>query len=758
MESAIAVADAAAPSLEKNAERESARSEYWEWVALAVVFFAVYAILFILYRPQLLLSQTTTSGGDMGAHHYPAKWMIENIRHFRLTGWTMQWYAGMPMFTFYLPLPFLLIAVLNFVLPYTVAFKLATVAGVFALPLVAYAYGRLFRLRSPFALLAVVFSLLFLLMESYSIYGGNILSTLAGEFGYSISFALTFLFLGTLYRGLERSRFDALFALNGLILMCVVLTHVVTVMALVLVAPSLLLLHRRWRAVLYLAAVFGLGFLLSAFWGIPFVDKLQWSAHMAWDQLRAFKDLLPPELRPATALAVLGMAYAVAKRDLKMLPLAWIVVLVVAAFYGLPDGRLWNARLLPFLYFSIYLWAAYGAAWLVRPFIVVAKDILGIEPRVSFRVYAPMLAVILALTAILGSHTAYGWITWNYSGYEKKAPWPQYKAINDYIGSLPPGRVMWEHSPSLDKYGTPRIIELTPYWSDQPAMEGTLMESAFTAPYHFVNQAELSKEPSKAIIGVDYPNSMNAKDGLTHLQFMNVRYLVTTSPEATAAVAADPRAEFLRKIDTESIFRVSGDEGYVSVAKYQPVKVTTDDWRTTIVPWYRNLADLGVPVLWDRGEPGMSAFKAVAPSDVARPPAVPVGTEGTVVSEKVEGNKITFETTAIGQPHWIKVSYFPNWHVKGADGPYVASPSFMMVIPRQREVTLYYGRTASNTLGQILTLLGWAIVVFLLVRSLRSWRAARGSASAADVGVDTASPLPLAQERVVPGPEEPPVR
>ena len=195
------------------------------------------------------------------------------------------------------------------------------------------------------------------------------------------------------------------------------------------------------------------------------------------------------------------------------------------------------------------------------------------------------------------------------------------------------------------------------------------------------------------------------------------------------------------------------------MAKYQPVRVTTNDWRTTIVPWYRNLADLGVPVLWDRGEPGMSAFKAIAPSEVARPPAVPVATEGTVVSEKVEGNKITFETTAIGQPHWIKVSYFPNWHVKGADGPYVASPSFMMVIPRQREVTLYYGRTASNTLGQILTLLGWAIVVFLLVRSLRSWRAARtsapvadvGAASASDAGIDAVSSLPPAEEPVASG-------
>ncbi len=46
-------------------------------------------------------------------------------------------------------------------------------------------------------------------------------------------------------------------------------------------------------------------------------------------------------------------------------------------------------------------------------------------------------------------------------------------------------------------------------------MEGTLMEASFTAPFHFINQAELSKQPSNAIIGVDYP-SLDVAKGITH--------------------------------------------------------------------------------------------------------------------------------------------------------------------------------------------------------------------------------------------------
>ena len=197
-----------------------ARTSIWDWVPTLLAFLAIYATLFYFYRPNLLFSLTTTAGGDTGAHHYPAIYMIkELLPHFRLTGWAPGWYAGMPMLTFYFPFPFLLIAILNFVLPYELAFKLITALGVFLLPVTAYAYGRLLRIRSPFPQLAAAGAVGFLLMESYSIYGGNILSTLAGEFGFSLSFALVWLFLGTLHRGLERDRYDWLFAVNGLILM-----------------------------------------------------------------------------------------------------------------------------------------------------------------------------------------------------------------------------------------------------------------------------------------------------------------------------------------------------------------------------------------------------------------------------------------------------------------------------------------------------------------------------------------------------------
>jgi hypothetical protein len=709
----------------------------WGLVSTALVFLTIYVTLFYFYSPKVLFSLTTTAGGDTGAHHYPAMYLIQELLpKLRMTGWAPGWYAGMPMLTFYFPFPFLLIALLDIVLPYTLSFKLITALGVFLLPVTAYAFGRLIRFRSPFPQLAAAMSVGFLLMGSYTIYGGNIFSTLAGEFGYSLSFALVWLFLGTLYRGMERSRYDCLFAVNGLILMALVLSHIVTTIALVVIAPGLLLIHRRRQALVYMAAVFGLGFCLTAFWGLPFLDKLPWTAHVAWDQLNRFTDLVPIDLYPAVALGVLGMGYALSRRDTKTLPLLWITASMVVMFYVLPDGRLWNARLLPFVYFSTFLWAAYGAAWLVQPFMAMAEKLLRVPPRTSKWLYAPAWAVLVGVVVTVaslvagslaeenasGTTTARGWATWNYSGYEGKPAWPAYKQINDFIAGLPPGRVMVEHSDKIDKYGTMRAFEILPYWTGQPTMEGTLMEASFTAPFHFINQAELSVQPSNAIVGVDYPGR-DTQRGLTHLQLMNIPYLMTVSPEVTTEVAADPRAELLAKMDGMSIYRVAGVTGYVDVAKNRPVRLKAKDsreWRDEVVKWYKNESALNVPIIWDRGEKALSEFRSITPEQVTDPPVEPIDTDGRVVMEQLDNEKLTFQTTAIGVPHWIKVSYFPNWHVTGADGPFVASPSLMMVIPRQSRVTLTYGRTASNTVGQLLTAFGWVVVAGVIGRDV--WR------------------------------------
>ena len=741
----------------------------WSWIPTLVAFLAIYTVLLVFYRPSLLFGLTTTSGGDTGAFHYPMQFLIQHLLpHFKVTGWAPGWYAGMPMFTFYSPFPFLLIAGLHWVIPYQIAFKLVTILGVFALPAVTYFFARLLRVRRPYPTIAAVFALLFLFMQSYSIYGGNVLSTLAGEFSYMLGFAMCFLFLGTMYRGMERgSKFDWLFVINCLILLAVVLSHVIVTSVLVFMVWGLLLLFPRRRAVIYLLAVGAVGFALSAFWAVPFLVDLKWSAKMAWTQLHSFHDLLPTAVLPIAGLALLGMVYAATRKDKRLLPLAWITFVTLVLIYVLPTGRLWNARVMPFFWFSLHLWAAYALVWLVRPFTVAISDLFRVRAATAARVFVPLVAIVLGVVVILTSQTTVvrlelqaitgalgvdqrvaatlagqtpaAIIQWNYTGFEGKPNYDQYRQMNAFIAGLPPGRVMVEHSLTIGEFGTERAFELIPYWTElaaeqgegaaHPTMEGTLMEASYTAPFHFINQAELSQAPSDAIIGVTYP-ALDVPRGLTHLQLMDIPYLLTVTPEVAEQVRADTRATLLATWGQYNLFQIEGTGDSVQIMQNEPVRldVPQGDWRNLAVAWYENPGDLTTPLVWDQGQQALKRFSSVPAGNVTSLPVTPIDTSGTVSNVQMTEDTLSFDTTAIGVPHWIKVSYFPNWHVKGAEGPYLVSPSFMMVIPTESHVALYYGRTMANNVGQALEVLGWLVLVGVGVWRVVGWRKRRRSA------------------------------
>jgi hypothetical protein len=173
-----------------------------------------------------------------------------------------------------------------------------------------------------------------------------------------------------------------------------------------------------------------------------------------------------------------------------------------------------------------------------------------------------------------------------------------------------------------------------------------------------------------------------------------------------------------------NVFRIVGTTGYVEVMKNQPVRVDVPqtEWRDMAVDWYLNATDLDTPLVLDKGEAALKQFASITPDQATNPPVVPINTEGHVTGEQLENESLSFDTTAVGQPHWIKISYFPNWHVKGAEGPYLVSPSFMMVIPTQSHVTLYYGRTAANTIGQTLEVLAWLLLLGLAIWRAILWR------------------------------------
>jgi hypothetical protein len=310
---------------------------------------------------------------------------------------------------------------------------------------------------------------------------------------------------------------------------------------------------------------------------------------------------------------------------------------------------------------------------------------------------------------------AAGGATYNYTGYETKPYWGLYMQMMEYIKSKPVGRWMVEQDhDNLQKLGTTRAFELIPYWTESATMEGLLVEGAFTAPFHFSNQALLSKKPSNAIPGLDQP-PMNVKIGVDNLKMMNVRYMIASSDEAKNKLDENPDATLIAKFDVFNFYEINTTNKYVEVLKYEPYKIKTDDWYESILPWFNYDDPDKAFIIWDQGEDEIKNFKDITADEVTNLDKHLTYTDGEVLSEKIENEKITFKTTAVGVPHIIKVSYFPNWKAEGALGPFAISPSFMMVIPTQSDVTVYYGSTTIDVVSRTITQTTWIFLMGLLV-------------------------------------------
>ncbi len=104
--------------------------------------------------------------------------------------------------------------------------------------------------------------------------------------------------------------------------------------------------------------------------------------------------------------------------------------------------------------------------------------------------------------------------------------------------------------------------------------------------------------------------------------------------------------------------------------------------------WRRTTAD-PVPTdwrrltIWARGQLGFGG----AIDQVPKLPRVLLP-KNEVSKVHMGRDSISFDVTTPGVPVLVKTSYFPNWKVEGAAGPYRVSPNLMVVIPTSTEVSI----------------------------------------------------------------------
>ena len=349
--------------------------------AVALVGGSTFAALRAVH-PDLILTDNTPTGGDMGAHVMGPAFLRDHLLpNLQLSGWSNYWYDGFPMYRFYMVIPALMIVALNIVLPYGIAFKIIAVLGIVTLPVCCWAFGRLGRFRYPMPELFGLAGLLFLFDESFSIYGGNVKSTMAGEFSFSIALSLGILGLGLLARGLETGRHRVKAAI---VIALACLCHGIVLIFVLLGAVLLWLVWLDRKRAWYGFTTLLTAGLLMSFWVVPFLFNHAYMTDMKygfrpdgpndsfWDMffpLTTFFDIF------ITTFAIVGFVAAIVRRHLNGAWMGICTLALVAGVYVTRDslpviGLLWNPRLLPFIYLLRYMLMMVG---IVETVVFVAR-------------------------------------------------------------------------------------------------------------------------------------------------------------------------------------------------------------------------------------------------------------------------------------------------------------------------------------------------------------------------------------------------
>jgi len=696
--------------------RINLKEKGFDVAAHLIVFAIIYGLLLSYFTPKCLFSNTIATGGDTPSHYAAADYLIHVLLpKGKIMGWMHGNYAGFPLFQFYFPLPFLIMAILQAFIPLQIAFKLVTVLGIFLLPLCAYACVRLFKQPSPVPLIGATFTLPFLFMESNSMWGGNIPSMLAGEFAYGLGFALLVLFIGSFYRGIRENRF---ILINSLILTGIGLSHGYTLVFAVLASSFFLFTTQGFFKNLgYYLKVNALAFLLLGFWLIQLLWFLPYTTpfNFVW-VLDGISQVFPRILLPALIFALVGTILAIrtritgAKAGQKqdsIVSYLLFLILVAGAFYFIAyEINLVDIRFLPYVQFFLLMLGAHGVGLMAQW--IKAREVL---------------AVLLACVAVLwvNAHVTYipKWIAWNYSGFETKGLWPQFHAVNDYLkGSCQDPRVAYEHDQRNNATGSVRAFESLPLFSGRSTLEGLYIQSSITSPFVFYLQSEYSPKPSCPLSNYNY-SRLNFKRGLEHLKMFNVSHFIAITDTVREALDKQPGVIREKEFPPYTVYRIQGNpDRYVSLLDHDPPLVITSNWRSAAFEWFRR-GDLTTHLVLKKTlEPDDAGiFRSIyheklpeaAMADFYNPRNAINKHAG--IREIIGPEEIIIETPHIGRPHLVRISYHPNWHVEGAERIYLASPSFMLIYPTQETVRLYFGPSLPNYLGCLLSAIGLLIVL-----------------------------------------------
>ncbi|MBN8548388.1 MAG: hypothetical protein J0M12_03615 [Deltaproteobacteria bacterium] len=694
-----------------------------DFLALASIFFYTISLL-----PSNIFDSGPATGGDMGSHFWPLKVLLEyGLTTGNLRIWNPGNLGGEPYFLQYFPLPYFVMALLSTILSTSSAYNLGTLIPILALPICVYASLRLLRLPFPSPICGAAFSGVFLFNESYSMWGGNAMSVLSGQFAHSYALALFMLSAGIFFREFQRQRFpwQGVIASVG-----VGLSHAYVFLGVPFLLLSTSSCPEQKRLLnfrnAFIAGLLILG--LLCWFILPMIENGPWTTDFSyrWGSDRIVQEAIgryiPAFLSAgAISLAVLSFFWSGSTRRYAR-RVCWVFFPPALGFlllyFVFPILKLIDVRALPQVsFFSL----------------VISGACVGLLIRRCFHRASALLTVLIVGLSLLATDFSVvnfqSWAAWNYSGWGSKPLSAPLQDLSTYLrGSFSDPRIAYEHSPGNQAAGSERVFEMLPYFSNRATMESVYHYATLLSPAAFHLQAELSKTPSCPFPQYECPKP-NLSRALVHARLLGVGGLILIGEEMKAQARNTPGLTPPQSFPPWDFVQLDPQPNLVEVPKVPLLPVQDPFWDGKFSIRERsvahNYATKGLPV------PATDWKERFYQWFVSYDPSVPYAYydpahQLTQALENLPGechpsvrvnfSKLVLHTDCPKRPHVLRFAYHTAWTATNGDALFVVSPGFIGLLPSESEVTLEFSGTRLWNISWLISGISLLILVLLALK------------------------------------------
>ncbi|MCX6804327.1 MAG: hypothetical protein NTY48_07235, partial [Candidatus Diapherotrites archaeon] len=603
--------------------------------------------------------------------HYFSSWYIKEYLFPRMIGWNPFFFFGFPQNQFYQPLFSYATALFSFLIPLEYAFKTIFSIVLLLTPVSFYYFARAFKFSKNYgaAIMLIMYAILFI---DDSTLGGTFISTInTGLVTNALGLMLFFFF----FAFAKKSFIAGKVFFSSLFLTLLILSHLMSSIAAIIVLLALLVTYQSKKSLLVLIKTVFISALLSSFWLIPAVAK---TAYVSSFYINFGESYIP------ILLIALGFSiYYLIKKDKTEYKAAAYFVLALTSALAFFDYIL--REVMHYYRFKIFIFLV-GPVLFFSLFKKERKLFLG-------------AAICLVIFVMFTCQTFYS-----------------YGETRKVVASLPEGiegRILILPFPQ-DQSTQKQYQQLIPFLDTVEGVRGVYQESSKNLQTAYDLELEINTADTSSLIWNKDFNTINSfgqekKVKILSEQFrmFNINYVITPK-------AVDDNWVQIKKIfETYSVdfnkkqvfkyehflFHVS-DNNLVEVLHYTPRRVIEKDWNEETTNWlfsenlFHNIfADEQVPPYNGNGEENAELLEK--------------SRTGEYMKIKIDSN------TPV--PVLVKVSEFPNWkaYSEGKEIPIYKTSGYLMLVNAKGIVEFKYEDTWSDTLGNILSVVGIVLLVFV---------------------------------------------